>query len=169
MSLIGVMTLNTTSFAQDLKDARRANRTAENAAIDAQIGQMLKSQSFTFVATEIYSTMSPGLNNIQLSALYGLWVTPQQFKAYLPIYGPGNFNGQPTLLRRMDFFTPNYTYKLESVNDGSYNVTITAMDTWSINTYTFLLMVPANGQFARLTVSTPFKANVSFEGNIQTM
>lgn len=168
MTILGVFTLSNT-YAQAAREERRAIRNAENAALDKELSAAIKAQDFVFVATEIQSTQNPMVQSVPLNSLYEIWVTPQQFKAYLPIYGSGSYNGQPTLLRRMDFFTSKYSYDIapyKGQNTG-WTVTMNVMDTWSLNTYTFQLNVTPNGNNSTLIVSSTFRAPVTFQGYVR--
>lgn len=172
--IFAVLTVTSTLFlcqtlsAQNpMREARQEERQQANAQANAALTSDVKSQNLMFLAQEITQTMNPNMQNIQLYQIWAIWVSPQQFRVYLPIYGSGGYTGQPTLLRKMDFTTSNFTYSSQPANYGGYNITITAQDTWSLTNYTFFLQVPASGNNSTLTISSDFQPSVTFTGIVQ--
>lgn len=163
----GALFYSSQSMAQEEKrQERREVRNAENKALDMQLQNSIKNQNVEFIATEIAYGRSPYLQNINLNVLYGVWASPNYLKIYLPLYGPNNFNGQPSLMHKLDFFVNKYTYTTEPLKYGGSLITIVALDPWSINTYTFTITVNANGAFSTMSVDTPFVGPITYNGNV---
>lgn len=167
LTMILLVGLASVSYAQDSRAERRAARKARELANQEQIAALVNSQDYMFVANNISSSNYVALTGVRLSGLYGIWVTPQQFKVYLPLYGINNFNPM-SIARRIDFFTSQYSYKVQKQRNGGWYITIKATDPWSNNTYNFNLSINANAS-ATLTVSTTFRAPISFDGTIQSL
>lgn len=169
LSLVSVLTLSMAAsdvIAQNAnREARRERHQAENQAIDQALSNAIQQKNFQFLATEIIYGQNPNLQNIQLSQLYGVWMAPNYLKVYLPLYGPNNFNGQPSLMHKLDFFVNNYKYTTEQLKNGGWQVTVVATDPWSINTYTFVIRTTPNGNWSYMSVDTPFVGPVSYNGN----
>ena len=167
MARIGIFA-NLQSYSQNpAKEERREVRAVENAQQAQEIGDLVKSESFTFNANQIISTINPNINDIDLPGMYGLWVSPTMFKAFLPIYGASSYTGQPTLYKRLDFYTSHFTYNVKANNSGGWTVTIVATDTWTTNPYTFVINVTPEGTGCTLSISSPFQPGVTFNGIIQ--
>ncbi len=164
---LGAFVMSSQTMAQnETKQERKAKRQAENQAIDQQLHTAIMSQNIQFIASEINYGQSPYLQNIDLNTLYGVWASDNYLKIYLPLYGPNNFNGQPSLMHKLDFFVNKYNYKTEPLKDGGSLITIVAQDPWSINTYTFTINANANGNYSNMSVDTPFVGPVSYNGMV---
>ncbi|MFI3261653.1 MAG: DUF4251 domain-containing protein [Rikenellaceae bacterium] len=169
LAFLSALMLNEEIYAQNpMREQRREVREEAELKAEQQLMAMLKSKNFMFMATEIEQTININLQNIQLKSIWGIWVSPGQFKAYLPIYGATAVTGMPTLRRRMDFTTSNYTYDVQQGHGDEINVTMTATDVWSSVGYTFVLTTSGTGQNSTLYISSPFKASVTFSGYITT-
>ena len=163
----GAFMYSSQTMAQELtRQERKAKHLAEDQALDQQLQNAITSQDIEFIATEIAYGQSPYLQNIDLNTLYGVWASEDYLKIYLPLYGPNNFNGQPSLMHKLDFFVSKYTYKTEPLKDGASLITIVAQDPWSINTYTFRINANANGNYSNMSVDTPFVGPVSYNGTV---
>lgn len=168
LTLVSTLMFGQMAFAQNaMREERKESRQDANQEAQQQMIQMLNSKQFMFSATEIQQTTNPNIQNIQLNQIWGIWLLPNQFKAYLPIYGTSFAYSQPTLLRRMDFTANSYDYNVQKGEAGGVNVTITVNDVWSNTIYTFLIMTTYNGQNSTMTVSTPYQPSVTFLGDIQ--
>ncbi|MFI3322231.1 MAG: DUF4251 domain-containing protein [Rikenellaceae bacterium] len=172
LSLVMLLTFSigaNSLFAQDAKrEMRRERNAAANAAADSAIAAAIKNQNFKFQATEIVYGQNPNLQNIQLNVFYYLTVMPNYFLVYLPLYGPNNFNGQPSLMHKLEFNVDSYKYNYEPTRNGGAQIVIVANDPWSINTYTFRIEANASGNWCSLSVDTPFVGPVTYNGTILT-
>lgn len=163
---IGAIAYSSTSTAQSTtRQERREKRAAENEAAAAQLLSAIESQNIAFLANEL-TYGSPYLQNIQLSQLYGLWVSGGAMKVILPIYGPNNFNGQPSLMNSLNFTVNKYEYSIEQLKNGRVVITIVAQDPWSINTYTFTITAMADGSYSSMSVNTTFAGPVNYMGDV---
>ncbi|MEG1649206.1 MAG: hypothetical protein RR277_04880, partial [Rikenellaceae bacterium] len=94
LSLVSVLALSATSFDLMAQQTRKEKHQEENQALNQQLSNAIQQQDFQFLATEIIYGQDPNLQNIPLYQLYGIWISPDYLKIYLPLYGPNNFNGQ---------------------------------------------------------------------------
>ncbi|MEG1635240.1 MAG: DUF4251 domain-containing protein [Rikenellaceae bacterium] len=168
LSLVSVLALSATSFDLMAQQTRKEKHQEENQALNQQLSNAIQQQDFQFLATEIIYGQDPNLQNIPLYQLYGIWISPDYLKIYLPLYGPNNFNGQPSLMHKLDFFVNSYKYSTEPIKNGGWQVTVVATDPWSINTYTFIIRTTPSGTWSYMSVDTPFVGPVSYNGNAQT-
>lgn len=173
--MLGIITVLSTvilcqeSYSQETKkEQRKEARIAAEEASEAQINELLATKDFMYQAMELQQTSNPNVQNIQLNRIWGIWITPNTFKAYLPVYGTSLNTFQPSLLKRMDFTSNSYKYEIHPGEAGGKNVTIMVNDMWTNTEYTFLIMVTANGQNSSMTVSSSFKAPITFMGSIET-
>lgn len=171
-SLLAIVTISlfcSQLFAQETtKQMRREQRQEANQAFDDQLSKDIQAKDFTFRATELVYGQDPNLQNITLNALYFLTVSPNYFRVYLPIYGPNNFNGQPSLMHKLDFFVNSYKFSTEPIDKGGWIIRIDATDPWNINTYNFRIRSTPNGNFSSMTVETIFTGPVIYNGTVQT-
>ena len=161
--------LSVSVYAQDAKvirQQRKALRTEQEMQKKQRLVNMIEERQFSFIANEITSTGKASMSKIRLNGLYGIYILPDSFKCYLPIYGASTFNPRPSLLKTLDFLEPEYT--IESTDrKGGIRVEISATDSRTITKYLFVLLIPASGRNAVLTVSTNFDSPVSFTGDIR--
>lgn len=162
---------DTPSVKSGTKKSLRAYRRAQNQALDAiTTTNMVKTRNFTYYPTTLESTGAPTFRyqNISLTSYYYVTITPTQLSVMLPIFGGSNMTGQPVIWKELDFFTGNYTYNFKQNDRGTgWTVTVTAMDTWSFNTFTFEFDI-SNRAYARLALSTPFVGPAEFSGSVAT-
>ncbi|MFI3267964.1 MAG: DUF4251 domain-containing protein [Rikenellaceae bacterium] len=169
LTFLSVTMLSEETYAQNpMRAQRREARVEAEEQAEQQLMAMLKSKNFMFFATEIEQTINVNIQNIQLNSIWGIWVSPGQFKAYLPIYGASAISGTPSLQRRMDFTTGSYTYDIQQGHGAEINVTMTVNDVWSNAEYTFILTTSGSGENSTLYVSSPFKASVTFSGYVRS-
>ena len=156
-------------YAQDrksLRQQRKALKMEQEMQKRERLVDMIENRQFSFIANEITSTGKAAISKIRLNGLYGIYIRPESFKCYLPIYGADSFNPRPSLLKTLDFLEREYT--IESTDrKGGIRVEMSATDSRTITKYLFVLLVPASGRNAVLTVSTNFDSPVSFTGDIR--
>lgn len=160
---------DTPSLKNGTRKSLRAYRRAQSQAVDAiATTNMVKTRNFTYYPTTLESTGAPTYNyqNVSLSSYYYVTITPSQLRVLLPIFGGSLRTGQPVVWKELDFFTGNYTYNFQqNSRDTGWTVTVTAMDTWSFNTFTFQFEI-SNRAYCQLALSTPFVGPANFSGSV---
>lgn len=148
------------------KQARRAMRQAENEAVIARVTNAVKTQQFSFIATELTTSGIAALSNIPLNQLWSVRVAPQTLYVYLPIYGTGGPLGQPSIFNRLDFNTSSFTYNVQTLKNGNMSVHIKATDTSNSRNYTLTFEITPNGDNSTLSMESSFSGPVTFTGNV---
>ncbi|MEG1649137.1 MAG: DUF4251 domain-containing protein [Rikenellaceae bacterium] len=168
VSIILMILSGSQLYAQEKskKELRKENRDAALVQEKEMIAQILNEQDFEFIAVELVSSGTAMISNVRLNGLWGITVTPNTFKCYLPVYGMSSPVGRPTLLRRLDFFTKDFKIKMDDAGSRGTTITIVSSDNVGNKSYTFRLMVTPNGRMSTLVVSSDFTAPVSFSGNL---
>lgn len=171
LSLVAVLTMailcNDIYAQNSSKSIRKERRQQANEQADNELTAAVEARNVRYIATEIVYGQSPALQNIQLFQLYQLWIAPDYLKVFLPIYGPNNFNGQPSLMNRLDFSVNKYFYSYKALEKGGYEITVKATDPWSVNEYTFFITTNADGNWSSMSVQTNFSGPVDYSGSLR--
>ncbi len=151
---------------QDKRSQRAARRAQRDTLNLEQTRGMIESRNFTFYANDLIYASSIIAPYQQLNNNYYVEVTPTQLTVQLPVYGGNPRTGRPSIARELDFFTGNYSYSAEpKSNNKGWSIEIKAVDTWSMNSFTFEFDVTING-YGQLDLSTPFVGPAQFSGTI---
>ena len=148
------------------RQAKQAMRQAETEAVISRVNNAVKSQQFTFIATELTTSGIAAISNIQLNQLWSVKVTPQTLFIYLPIYGTGSPLSQPSIFNRLEFNTSSFTYNVQDLRNGNQSVSIKATDTSTNRNYTLTFQITPNGSNSILSMESSFSGPVTFTGNI---
>ena len=164
--LFALVALSTVSYAQSRKEQRRVEQQAIDNKTAEAITSGVETRNISFIATELTATSDPMITDVQLNAVWGLYITPNRLRSYLPVYGAKNASYRPSMIRRMDFSTSDYTWNAEKTKFG-WDVTIKVSEPSTNTAYTMYLTVPTTGRNATLSISTSFDPSITYSGYIQ--
>lgn len=165
-ALILVAITSSSLYGQEsTKELRKERRTEEQEVAYAKMETIIKSKSFVFIPNRIQSTIDPNLVGVSISSNYGVWVSPYEFRSYLPVFGSDPYSGLATLLRTMDFNTRSYQFSYEP-GSNTIRATINVTDTWNATNYTFTFEAFIDNNYATLNISTAFTSSITFQGTI---
>lgn len=150
------LSANTLHAQRHVQRTERALHRAER----ENLSHLARHKNYTFVAEGV---LSPNrTESLRLSGLNGLWVTKNQVKVFLPLYGtPSN---PRTISQSVDFARDKYRYKVKRFRHGGHHVTIRSRrNPPSGRPYVYRMTVNPNGD-CTLSVEANNMAPVSFLG-----
>lgn len=137
----------------------------EKEANKSQIIAMIKNNRFKFEAQQA-NPLRPNIisaNLRQLNGYYGLSLSKDSLKCYLPYFGVARQAPYNSNDNGLDFISTDFSYDKVEKSDGSYEITIVPNDTDKANKLYFT--ISENGS-ATLNVTSNNRDPISFTGNI---